>query len=536
VKEIGARADDREVGRCAVLAFSFLALAYAGPAAASGTILVKFAHPAGSTATVDALGDDLLWTTAGRVAVVDPAPGESVADALADYRARPDVVYAEANRTRHLLTLGAPDDPDFGLQWGLAKVNALGGWSLFPGTFSPAASAPIGIVDTGVDAAHTDLASRVSASSATCVGGCTAGVPSDPAGHGTHVSGVAGAATNNGIGVAGVSFASPLIAVRVFYEAPGGGWTTTDAEVASGILWAAQHGAKAINLSLGGTGYSPTLCNAVTQAILTYHAVVVAAAGNSAVASPTYPAACPGAIGVAATDAADNAASFSNFGSPNVFVSAPGVDVLSTYPGQSYLYASGTSVSAPFVTGLAALIVGRHPGVSVAAVRQLLAQTADKVGTAAYATDPYGTCAGCTWEPHHGYGRVDALRALATPLPPPPPGPPPPPPPPPPGSPPSARDTTAPAVRVYGARGRRGILLRLRYRVRDNRGRTSERISIYRRKRLLGRTVRPLRLTDDAVAYRVRWRFRRAGAYRFCVRAADSAGNHTLACARVRVG
>jgi hypothetical protein len=535
--------------RCAVLA-SLCALALAAPAAAwtDSTILVKFRQPAAAPAKVRTLGDDFVRDTASRVAVVDPEPGESVADALAEYRARPDVAYAEPNRVRHLLTVGTPDDPDYSQQWALSTIDALGGWSLFPGTFAPAIGVPIGIVDTGVDATHSDLSSRISASSAVCLGGgCTEGTPTDPVGHGTHVAGIAGAATDNAVGVAGIAFSSPLIAVRVFHDDPDDGWVADDSDIADGIVWAAQHGARAINLSLGGPGFTQTLCNAVELAMNSYHAVVVAAAGNSAVATPSYPAACPGAIGVAATDSADLPAYFSNYGSPDVFVSAPGVDILSTYPAAlsptdcpadpvGYCHLDGTSMASPFVTAVAALLVSLHPSVTPTAVRQMLATSSDKVGPYAYGPDPYATCAGCTWEPDYGYGRIDVARALATAVPPPPPPPPPPAPPPPPQPFASGADTKAPAVHAYTARGKHGRALRLRYRVSDNKGETTERITVYRRAKALRGFMRPLRQTDGAVAYWVVWRPRKAGSYRFCVRATDSAKNRSpLACARIRV-
>ena len=233
-----------------------------------------------------------------------------------------------------------------------------------------------------------------------------------------------------------------------------------------------------INLSLGGSGYSLTLCNAAELAINAYHSVVVAAAGNSGVATPSYPAACPGVIGVAATGDTDLRASFSNYGNPNVFVSAPGVDILSTYPGDAYASFDGNSVASPFVTALAAMILGRHPETSVSGVRQILASSSDKVGAFAYGTDPYGTCAGCSWEQHHGYGRINVQRALAAPVPPasPPPAPPPAPPPPPPPT--AAPDTRAPVVRVFAVNGWIGRRLRLRYRVSDNKGETTERITV----------------------------------------------------------
>ena len=195
--------------RCAALTV-LLTLALAAPAAAATgpTILVKFKQPANGAARVAASGDGFVHETAGKVAVVDPEPGESVADAVAAYRARPDVAYAEPNRFRHLFALGTPDDPDYSQQWALSTIDAVGGWSVFPGTFTPAAGVPIGIVDTGVDGSHADLSGRLSADSAVCLsGGCTAGAPTDPVGHGTHVAGIAGAATNNAVGVAGLDFA-----------------------------------------------------------------------------------------------------------------------------------------------------------------------------------------------------------------------------------------------------------------------------------------------------------------------------------------
>ena len=517
-----------------------LACAWTGAASAADTILVKFAHPASAAAKVDALGDDASGSVTGGVTVVDPQPGESVADALADYRARPDVVYAEPNRVLHLSEMSAPNDSLYGSQWALAAISAVPGWSVFPASFSAVPTAPIGIVDTGVDATHEDLAGRVSPSSATCLNGtCSQGVPTDDAGHGTHVSGIAGASADNGLGVAGLAYESPLMVVRVFPADASQGAALSD--VANGIVWAAQQGAKVINLSLGATGgaYPVTLCNAVQTAVSTYGAVVVASAGNgypegTPVSTPTYPAACAGGVGVAATDAGDLPGSFSNYGSPDVFVSAPGVNILSTLPGNAYGAMSGTSMAAPYVTALAALIRSLHPGATVAQVRQILALSSDKVGSGSYGADPYGTCAGCTWDQHYGYGRIDVARALATAVPTGPAAAPPPPPPPPPA--PSTRDTTPPVVHVYAASGRRHTPVRLRYRVHDNGGRTTERVLVYRRAKLLKTFRRPLRSTDAAVAYRVSLSFAARGPYRYCVRAIDAAGNHSsLACAAIHI-
>jgi thermitase len=542
VQEPVAPADLAEVARGVSLLAVLCALAcsWTGAASAADTILVRFAHPAAAAAKVDALGDDATGSVTGGVTVVDPQSGESVAAALANYRSRPDVVYAEPNRVLHLFAMSAPNDSLYGSQWALSAISAVPGWSVFPASFSAVPAAPIGIVDTGVDATHEDLAGRISPSSATCLNGtCSQGVPTDDAGHGTHVSGIAGASADNGLGVAGLAYDSPLIVVRVFPADASQGAALSD--VANGIVWAAQRGAKVINLSLGVTGgaYPVTLCNAVQTAIATYGAVVVASAGNgypegTPVSTPTYPAACAGGVGVAATDSGDLPASFSNYGSPDVFVSAPGVNILSTLPGNAYGGMSGTSMAAPYVTALAALIRSLHPEATVAQVRQILALSSDKVGAGSYGADPYGTCAGCTWDQHYGYGRIDVARALATAVPAAPPTAPPPPPPPPPA--PSTRDTTPPVVHVYAASGRRHTSVRLRYRVYDNGGRTSERVLVYRGKKVLKTFSRPLRTTDATVAYWATYTFRVRAAYRFCVRATDASHNASaLRCAAVRI-
>ena len=355
------------------------------------------------------------------------------------------------------------------------------------------------------------------------------------------MAGIAGAATNNGLGVAGVAFSSPVIPVKAL-ESNGSGW---DSDVANGILWAAQHGARVINLSLGGV-YSQTDCDAVYTAEHTYGALSVAASGNDSSSVPSAPAACPGAVGVAATDRFDSAASFSNFGSPDVFVSAPGVGIWSTFWPTPYASESGTSMASPFVAGLAALLFGEHPDWTPTDVRRVLAATSDKVGGVAYGPDPYGSCSGCTWQQSYGYGRVDVGAALAaasplasSPSPPPPPSLPSPlaSPPPPPALPlPKPPDTVRPFVRAYPLSGRRGRTVKLTYRVRDDRGQTTEHVSIYRGRLLVKRLGRMLRPSGDAVVSWLPWRApRRRFLGHFCVRATDGAGNTSTSCASLKI-
>ena len=322
------------------------------------------------------------------------------------YRGLPGVVYAEPNYVArsHL----SANDPFFAQQWALSRTSAPEGWAIFPGSFV-SAGAPIAFVDSGVEASHPDLGGRVVLGANCLTSICAPGGASDENGHGTLGAGIAAAAANNGIGLAGLSFGSAIIPVKAL-DASGIG---TYSAIAAGVIWAADNGARVVNLSLAGTASSRTLCDAATYAI-GKGALVTAAAGNFGSAVPVYPAACPGVVGVAATGTDDSLAPFSNFGAPDVFVAAPGVQIHTTYLNGMYALATGTSISNAFVSGLAALVIGQQPGRSVAEVKRILAQSSDKVGTATYGGDPYGTCAGCTWSTTHGYGRVNVLRALSS--------------------------------------------------------------------------------------------------------------------------
>src|SRR3990172_11420031 len=267
-----------------------------------------------------------------------------------------------------------PNDPQYASQWGLAKIQAPGAWDTTHG-----GSVDIAIVDTGVNSSHPDLAGRIVASvNCTISSSCPSFTTSDPDGHGTHVAGIAGAITNNVVGVAGTSWEGKLMSVKSLDDNGSGYYSW----VANGIYWAANNGAEVINLSLGGSSSSSTLQNAVDYA-WGKGVVVVAAAGNSGSSFRTYPAYYTNTIATAATDASDKRANFSNYGSW-VDVAAPGVSILSTYEG-GYDYLSGTSMSTPFVSGLAALLKGQNPSWSNSHIRNQIESTADKIaGTGSY--------------------------------------------------------------------------------------------------------------------------------------------------------
>jgi thermitase len=400
--------------------FACLALVAAPPALGAkpprdkGTILVRFAVPAQAKSVVARLGDSIAGTTATGVTIVRLDRHEQVEAKVARYRKLPGVRYAEPNFIARAV-VSDPNDPSLSKQWNLSKIQATAGWGVYPGAYASGNGVRIAIVDTGVDSAHPDLADgRVRTDlGGNCVSstGCTTGAALDDNGHGTHVAGIAAAATNNAVGVAGLAFDSSLVPVKVL-DASGNGMYSS---IANGIVWAVDHGARVVNLSLGGTAWSQTLCDAVAAA-LQRGAIVVAAAGNNGSSAPFYPAACPGSIGVAATTSADALASYSDTGSPNVFLSAPGDSIYSTYRSGGYATMSGTSMATPLVSALSALLAGEGPGRSADDVKRVLATTSDKIGSG-YGGDPYGTCSACTWSSSFGYGRINVYRALSQTLP-----------------------------------------------------------------------------------------------------------------------
>ena len=393
----------------AAIAAVFVALASATAQAADrdpASILVKFSIPSQLGGALGAYGDRVGARLVDDVVLVRLPAGTSVDAAVDRYSRLFGVAYAEPNYIATAAALASPNDPSLG--WSIGKISAVAGWSrLFPAYPTALDGALIAVLDTGVQANHPDLSGRVLAGGNCVPGFCSAGGSNDENNHGTHVAGIAAAATNNGVGISGVALTSKVLPVKVL-DADGSG---SYAGIAAGIDWAVSQGARVINMSLSGTSSSTTLCSAVSRAI-SAGVVVVAAAGNSSSSARAYPAACTGSIGVAATDSSDLRASYSNTGSPNVFVSAPGSSIYSTIAGSSYATFNGTSMAAPHVAGLVALLRTQNSSLTVSGVKTILATTSDKVG-GTYGSDPYGTCAGCTWSSWFGYGRINVDRALS---------------------------------------------------------------------------------------------------------------------------
>jgi thermitase len=303
-------------------------------------------------------------------------PSDSAGNALGRLKHSAGVEFAEPDATAEVTDV--PNDPSYSLQWGLSKIDAPDAWTADHGS----SNVVVAVLDTGISLSHPDLASKIVGT----VNFSSSSTADDVNGHGSHVAGIIAAATNNGVGVAGLGWNTDLLDVKVLDDGGSGLYSN----IINGITWAADHGADVINLSLGGTLDSPSLESAVNYA-WSKGAVVVAAAGNSASSAPFYPAYYSNVIAVAATTDLDKLASFSDYGDW-VDVSAPGISIYSTVPG-GYAYMSGTSMAAPYVSGLAALLFAE--GLTNDQVRSRIQSTADNIGVAGI-----------------GSGRIDAYRAV----------------------------------------------------------------------------------------------------------------------------
>jgi subtilisin family serine protease len=314
-----------------------------------------------------------------------------------------------------------PNDPDFGRLWGLNNVGQTGGtvdadidapeaWDQSTGD----SSVVVAVIDSGVAYDHPDLAANMWVNPGEIPGNGidddgngfvddvhgydfvnNDGDPYDDHGHGTHVAGTIAAVGDNGIGVTGVNWTARIMAVK-FLNAAGSG-TTSNA--INAVLYAASMGAKVLNNSWGGGGFSQALLDAIRTADHS-GALFVAAAGNVANnndAAPFYPAGydVPNVLSVAATDQNDALASFSDFGAKTVHLGAPGVSILSTVPTtgnaccsdpSGYRVLSGTSMATPHVSGAAALIFSRFPGIDHHQVRDRLLSGVDPIPALATVT------------------------------------------------------------------------------------------------------------------------------------------------------
>jgi thermitase len=331
--------------------------------------------------------------------------------ALLDHlRKRADVEFAEFDSVAQVLqsAFNPPNDVYYSSayssshdgsidQWGPPAVSAPTAWQYVSGGSS---SIVIAIVDTGVDDTHPDLASKI-------VGEYSyVGTIKDGFGHGTHVAGIAAAATDNHIGIAGMCPNCGILSVKVLND-QGSGYIS---DVASGIIYAASHGARVISLSLGGSGRTETLHIALDYA-LANNALPVCAMGNSGSSLSTpEPAYWHDCLSVIATDQTGAKASFSNYG-VKADVAAPGVAILSTMPtypvtltttygySMNYDALSGTSMATPMVSGIAGLVLSQNPNLTPSQVAGIIEASAG---------------GGVIWMPNLAFGIVNASKAVSS--------------------------------------------------------------------------------------------------------------------------
>jgi len=292
------------------------------------------------------------------------------------------VRYVEPNKRVHALYI--PTDPLYSDQWGPQSIKADRAWDTERGN----KNVTIAIIDSGIDYYHEDLSTNYVLGGYDWVNNDSD--PMDDYGHGTHCAGIAATIIDNGKGIASIAQGN-LMAEKVLNET---GWGT-EWNVSQGIVHAADNNADIISLSLGGDENVSAMEDACLYA-WGQDCLLVAAAGNYNIYGVMYPAAYETVIAVGAIYPTDQRLS-GNYG-PNLELVAPGVGILSTYPSNSYAYSTGTSMAAPHVAGVAALMWSKYPTLTNHEVRDILTHTADDLG-------PDG------FDQYYGYGKVNAMNA-----------------------------------------------------------------------------------------------------------------------------
>jgi len=378
---------------------------------AEGEIIVQFGSGISVAAAERRVNERLggriraSYPRLGGLAVVELDPGMSVEEAVEAYSADPDVLRAQPNYEYRPAVI--PNDDYFSVQWGLhntghygtadADIDAPEAWDIETGS----ANVVVAVIDTGVDYTHPDLADNMWVNPGEVPGngidddhngyiddvhGADTyredGNPMDTQGHGTHVAGIVGASGYNSIGVAGVNWDVSVMALRVADD-EGAMWGSTIIEA---IDYAREQGVTVINCSWGGEGTDAMMYNAMAN---TPGILYVCAAGNEGVdldeGYDFYPAGwdLPNILTVGWSDQSDQPSGLSNHGATSVDVFAPGQTILSTVPwtgspDTSYAYMSGTSMAAPHVAGIAALMLADDPSMSTTLLKRAIMASADE--------------------------------------------------------------------------------------------------------------------------------------------------------------
>ena len=353
----------------------------------------------------DELDDSYTSLLSGRLAKFKVS-GMSTKDAIALLKSHQAIEYVEPDYQVSIAR--TPDDPRFDELWGLnndgqtggtadADIDAVEAWDISTGS----RDVVVGVIDTGIDYSHSDLASNMWVNSSEIPGdgidndgngfiddvhGINAitdsGDPMDDEGHGTHVSGTIGASGGNGIGVVGVNHEVSLVGCK-FLDAAGNGSTSDAIKCIDYMVSLKNSGVnlRVLNNSWGGGGYSQALADAIASSEAA-DLLFVAAAGNDTIDNDVNPH-CPSnyenasVLSVASTDQTDGISWFSHYGLTSVDMGAPGSAILSTTPGESYASYSGTSMATPHVAGAAALVLSINPELSTQELKDLLMNSGD---------------------------------------------------------------------------------------------------------------------------------------------------------------
>ncbi len=340
------------------------------------------------------------------------------------YAKHSTVEAVEMNRLNRPCAGIPPNDPNYGEQWNLSLINMPEAWRIEQGN----PEVTVAVVDGGVDTRHPEFHSQLWQNGGEIPGNgidddangyiddingwdfsdaptlpgsgdwtVRDNEPEDEIGHGTHVSGIIAAAANNGIGIAGIAWQCRLMPLRASFKYSVGGYLQND-DVAAAIVYAADNGARVINMSWGDTVNAFIIEDAIAYADA-QGCILIAAAGNAASVGSWYPAGLETVISVAALGAEKQLSGISNFGA-TIDIAAPGEEILSTDLNGGYHHFSGTSMAAPHVSGVAALIVSANPNYSNTEVQDVLIATAGQLFVS----------------PLVGAGLLDAYAALTAPM------------------------------------------------------------------------------------------------------------------------
>jgi len=381
------------VALAVALVFAGVSHAYAESAAAAvygqkiarGHILVgknKTSSRADFNNAVNSQGARSLSTLAGiDVDIVNVPPGHE-SEHIARLKGNPHVTFAEYDEL--MQTAGTVNDPNYPSEWHLPKISAPQAWDYTLGS-----GVTIAILDTGVDGTHPDLAPNMVAGWNFYDNNSNT---TDVNGHGTACSGVAAAAANNGIGVAGVAGAAKIMPLRIADASGYALWSTA----AQAVNYAADHGARVVSMSFDGASSSSTIQSAASY-LRSKGGVMFVAAGNSGILNTTAPTSLITVVSATLQD--DSFATWSNYGN-YVGISAPGYYIMTTAMGGIYQNWWGTSVATPIVAGAAALVIAKRPDFSPSQIDSTLRSTATDLG--APGNDIY-----------FGAGRLNAGAAVA---------------------------------------------------------------------------------------------------------------------------